>query len=320
MDFLGLRTLTVIDDALRILAHSGVDLDLDAVPLDDPAVFELFAEGRTSGIFQFESSGMRELLQRVKPSKFEDLAAINALYRPGALSVGMVEEFIPVASAVRRRSRTSCPETRATLEETYGVIVYQEQVMRIAVEVAGFTLGAGRRAAQGDGEEERGGDGGAEGEVRRRRGFGNGFSAKKAEELWNYIEPFAGYGFNKSHSVAYAMLAYKTAYLKAHQPVAFMAAMLTSEMGSKDNVGKYIVECREMGIAVQPPDINESTWSFNVVDDQIRFGSRRGQGSRGGSRGGDPRVPHADRTSSGRWPSLPARSIRGRRTRRWSSV
>ncbi|HKI87157.1 MAG TPA: DNA polymerase III subunit alpha [Thermoanaerobaculia bacterium] len=270
MDFLGLRTLTVVDDALKTLRLQGVDLDLDQVPLDDPETFKLFSEARTSGIFQFESGGMRDLLRRGKPSRFEDLAAFNALYRPGALSVGMVEEYLK-RKLGKKKIRYVLPETEPILAETYGVIVYQEQVMRIAVEVAGFSLGQADLLRKAMGKKN------VEVMNEQKEKFISGASARgvakaKANELWDYIAPFAGYGFNKSHSVAYAMLAYKTAYLKAHYPLAFMAAMLTSEMGSKDNVSKYIQECREMGIAVLPPDVNQSNWSFTVVDDTIRFG------------------------------------------------
>jgi len=270
MDFLGLKTVTVVDDTLRILAHSGVELDLDGIPLDDPETFRIFAEGRTSGIFQFESSGMRDMLKRAQPSRFEDLAAFNALYRPGALSVGMVDEFI-ARKLGKRRVSYILAETEPILRETYGVIAYQEQVMQIAVTVAGFTMGEadvlrkamGKKNAEVMAEQKEKFLAGAE---------RKGFARRKAEELWNYIEPFAGYGFNKSHSVAYAMLAYKTAYLKAHYPVAFMAAMLSSEIASTDDVVKYVAECREMGIAVLPPDVNVCEWAFTVEGGAIRFG------------------------------------------------
>ncbi|MEO8503184.1 MAG: DNA polymerase III subunit alpha [Acidobacteriota bacterium] len=270
MDFLGLRTLTVIDDALKLLALEGRPLDLDNVALDDPAVYKLFCDGRTNGIFQFESGGMKDLLRRALPSKFEDLAAFNALYRPGALSVGMVEEYIQRKTG-RKKVRYTLPQTKAILEETYGVIAYQEQVMQIAVEVAGFTMGEADvlRKAMGKKSEEM--------MAKQKEKFvsgaeNRGVARDKAAELWEYIEPFAGYGFNKSHSVAYAMLAYKTAYLKTHYPVAFMAAMLTSEMSSSDEIAKYLSECRDMGIPVLPPDINESNWAFTVIGKVIRFG------------------------------------------------
>jgi DNA polymerase III subunit alpha len=270
MDFLGLRTLTVIDDALQILAHQGNPLDLEAIPLDDGEVYRLFQEGRTSGIFQFESGGMKDMLRRAGPTRFEELAAFNALYRPGALSVGMVEEFIKRKRG-QARVQYIMPETKPILEETYGVIAYQEQVMRIAVEVAGFSMADADVLRKAMGKKK------AEVMAEQRQKFVQGAvtrgkSKAKAESLWDHIEPFAGYGFNKSHSVAYAMLAYQTAYLKVHHPVAFMAAMLTSEMSSKDNVAKYMQECREMGIPVLPPDVNESNWTFTVVGETIRFG------------------------------------------------
>jgi DNA polymerase III subunit alpha len=270
MDFLGLRTLTVIDDAVRMMRRQGVDLDLDAVPLDDPAVFDLFCDGRTNGIFQFESRGMKDLLRRARPSRFEDLAAFNALYRPGALSVGMVEEYIQ-RKLGRKKVQYVLAETQPILEETYGVVVYQEQVMQIAVEVAGFSLGEADVLRKAMGKKK------LEVMEQQKEKFisgaaGRGVPANKAQQLWEYIEPFAGYGFNKSHSVAYAMLAYKTAYLKAHYPVAFMAAMLNSELSSSDSIAKYVRECHKMGLEVLPPDINESDWWFTAVEGRIRFG------------------------------------------------
>jgi DNA polymerase III subunit alpha len=270
MDFLGLRTLTVIDDAVKILRHQGIDLDLDEVPLDDSEVFRLFCDGRTSGIFQFESRGMTDLLRRAQPSKFEDLAAFNALYRPGALSVGMVEEYIQ-RKLGRKKVKYIFPETETILEETYGVIVYQEQVMLIAVAVAGFSMAEADVLRKAMGKKK------ADVMAKMKQKFADGAAARgkardKAEELWDYIEPFAGYGFNKSHSVAYAMLAYKTAYLKAHYPVAFMAAMLNSELSSSDSIAKYLGECRNMGIGMLAPDINESDFAFTVVGKDIRFG------------------------------------------------
>ena len=270
MDFLGLRTLTVIDDTLKMLEEQGITIDLEELPLDDPKVFELFCNGSTSGIFQFESSGMRDMLIRAQPSRFEELAAFNALYRPGALSVGMVDEFIK-RKLGKKKVKYILPETQPILEETFGVIAYQEQVMKIAQVVAGFTLGDADILRKAMGKKK------VEVMIEQKRKFLDGAenlgkSRSKAEELWDYIEPFAGYGFNKSHSVAYALLAYQTAYLKAHHPVAFMAAMLTSEMSSKDNVAKYMQECRAEGIEVLPPDINESNWSFTVTANTIRFG------------------------------------------------
>ncbi|MCL4836895.1 MAG: DNA polymerase III subunit alpha [Thermoanaerobaculia bacterium] len=270
MDFLGLRTLTVIDDTLTALRRQGVELDLDDVPLDDPEVYRLFCEGRTSGIFQFESAGMRDMLRRALPSRFEDLAALNAIYRPGALQAKMHEAFIRRKHG-REKVVYILPETKEILEETYGVIAYQEQVMQLAVRVAGFTASEADVLRKAMGKKK------AEVMAEQREKFVDGAVArgvvrKRAEMLWEQIEPFAGYGFNKSHSVAYAMLAYKTAYLKTHHPVAFMAAMLSSEMGSTDDVVKHVQECREMGIEVLPPDVNQSEWPFTIVGDKIRFG------------------------------------------------
>jgi DNA polymerase III subunit alpha len=270
MDFLGLKTVTVIDDTLTSLRYLGVDLDLDAVPLDDPETFRIFSEGRTSGIFQFESAGMRDLLRRARPSCFEDLAAFNALYRPGALTVGMVGDFIE-RKLGKRAVTYILPETEPILRETYGVIAYQEQVMQIAVTIAGFSMAEADVLRKAMGKKD------ADAMAEQREKFldgaeAKGFKRRKAEELWRYIAPFAGYGFNKSHSVAYAMLAYKTAYLKAHYPVAFMAAMLSSEIASTDDVVKYVGECREMGITVLPPDVNVSDWPFTVEGDAVRFG------------------------------------------------
>jgi DNA polymerase-3 subunit alpha len=269
MDFLGLRTLTVIDDAVKIIRQQGTGLDLDEVPLDDPETFRIFSEGRTSGIFQFESRGMTDLVRRVKPSRFDELAALNALYRPGALSVGMVEEYIQRKQG--KKFSYMLPETKPILEETYGVIVYQEQVMLIAVAVAGFSMADADKLRKAMGKKK------AEEMAKMKAKFvegaaKRGVAPEKSAGLWDYIEPFAGYGFNKSHSVAYANLAYKTAYLKAHYPVAFMCAMLNSELSSSDSIAKYIGECRHMGITLLPPDINESSFPFTVMGEQIRFG------------------------------------------------
>jgi len=277
MDFLGLRTLTVIDDTLKILRHQGVEVDLDRIPLDDGRVYELFRDGRTNGIFQFESRGMKDLLRRAKPEKFEDLAAFNALYRPGALSVGMVDEYI-ARKRGKKPVRYFLPETEPILEETYGVIVYQEQVMQIAVDVAGFSMGEADILRKAMGKKNK------EVMAEQKEKFldgaeGRGVDRAKAKELWEHIEPFAGYGFNKSHSVAYAMLAYKTAWLKTHYPVAFMAAMLNSELSNSDAIAKYVRECRDMGIEVLPPDVNDSDWGFTVVGDGAREAVRFGLGA-----------------------------------------
>ncbi len=271
MDFLGLRTLTVIDDAIKSAKQvEGADIDIDAIPLDDPEVFRLFQEGRTKGVFQFESGGMTDVLRRTKPTRFDDLAALNALYRPGALDVGMVDEY------VKRKNGTSkakylVPAMKEILEETYGVIVYQEQVMQIAQRVAAYTLGQADLLRKAMGKKdpvimaaERGKF--VDGAV------ANGYDKKKANEIFDYIEPFARYGFNKSHSVAYALVAYQTAWLKVHYPRHFMAALMSSEMDRTEAVVKFIGEAKSMGIEVLPPDVNESNMFFTVVGPNIRFG------------------------------------------------
>ncbi|HEY4573723.1 MAG TPA: DNA polymerase III subunit alpha, partial [Thermoanaerobaculia bacterium] len=267
MDFLGLRTLTVLDDAVKIVRQQGIPLDLDEIPLDDPETFRIFCEGRTSGIFQFESRGMTDLLRRVKPDRFEELAALNALYRPGAMT--LIDEYIQRKQG--KKFSYPAPEMKPILEETYGIMVYQEQVMLIGVEVAGFTMGEADTLRKAMGKKK------ADVMAKMKAKFvdgaaGRGMPREKAAGLWDNIEPFAGYGFNKSHSVAYANLAYKTAYLKAHYPVAFMAAMLNSELNSTDSIAKYAAECRNMGIRLLPPDINESGWYFTVVGDEVRYG------------------------------------------------
>jgi DNA polymerase-3 subunit alpha len=271
MDFLGLRTLTVIDDAVKSAKMvDGVDIDIDAIPFDDPEVFRLFQEGRTKGVFQFESGGMVDLLRKARPTQFEDLAALNALYRPGALDAGMVDEY------VKRKNGTSkakylVPAMKEVLEETYGVIVYQEQVMQIAQKVAAYSLGQADLLRKAMGKKD------AAIMAKERDGFvngavANGYDKKKANEIFDYIEPFARYGFNKSHSVAYALVAYQTAWLKVHHPRHFMAALMSSEMDRTDAVVKFITEAKSMGIDVLPPDVNESNMYFTVVGAHIRFG------------------------------------------------
>jgi DNA polymerase-3 subunit alpha len=271
MDFLGLRTLTVIDDAIKSAkAIEGVDIEIETLPLDDPEVFRLFQEGRTKGVFQFESGGMVDLLRKARPTQFEDLAALNALYRPGALDAGMVDEY------VKRKNGTSkakylVPVMKDVLEETYGVIVYQEQVMQIAQRVAAYSLGQADLLRKAMGKKD-------VAVMAAERGkfvdgaVGNGYDKKKANEIFDYIEPFARYGFNKSHSVAYALVAYQTAWLKVHYPRHFMAALMSSEMDRTEAVVKFITEAKSMGIDVLPPDVNESNMYFTVVGPNIRFG------------------------------------------------
>ncbi len=269
MDFLGLRTLTVIADALESIRRSGAEVpDLNNLLLDDKKVYELFSAGDTDGVFQFESSGMKDVLRKVKPRVFPDLAALNALYRPGPM------QFIDDYAARKHGAKPITyifPELEEILAETYGVIVYQEQVMRIAVKIAGFTLAKADtlRKAMGKKKKEiidR------EGESFIKGGVANGFPEDKVCRLWDQIVPFAQYGFNKSHSVAYAHVAYLTAYLKAHFPAHFMAAMLTSEASNTDKLAMYLGRCRQMGIAILPPDIRRSQKPFTVEDGGIRFG------------------------------------------------
>ena len=271
MDFLGLTTLTVITDAVQLIEqHRGVKLVLEDLPLDDRETFQLFSRGAASGIFQFESHGMREILRRYQPSRFEDLVALNALYRPGPLQGGMIDDFIARKHG-QKEVTYLLPELKEVLEETYGVIVYQEQVMQIANCLAGFSLGEAdilRRAMGKKKPKEM---------AAQREKFLAGcrerkVNPKKAVKFFELMAQFAGYGFNKSHSAAYALLAYQTAYLKTHYPVEFMAAVLSAETGNTEKVVKYIGECRQMGITVLPPDVQSSDWSFTPAGDSIRFG------------------------------------------------
>ena len=276
MDFLGLTTLTLIQDALRLIQkRHGVEIVPEDLPLDDKDTYEIFSKGLTSGVFQFESSGMRDILRRYHPNRLEDLTALNALYRPGPIQGGMVDDFIERKWG-RREVKYDLPELKDLLEETYGVIVYQEQVMQISNRIAGYSLGEADLLRRAMGKKK------LEAMVKERAHFvegamERGFPQKKVEKIFDLMEQFAGYGFNKSHSAAYAYLAFVTAYLKAHFPVDFMAALLTSETGNTAKVVKYINECREMGIVILPPDVNHSEWSFTPDDTApggrgIRFG------------------------------------------------
>jgi DNA polymerase-3 subunit alpha len=271
IDFLGLITLDIMDAAVAgIRERTGETVDLNAVPLDDEKTYELFRSGRTACVFQFDSSGMRDLLRRAKPKVFSDLALLNALYRPGALDVGMVEEYVRRRNGTRKVS-SPLPEIEDILRETLGILVYQEQVMLIASRVAGYTLAEADLLRKAIGKKKRE-IMAAEREKFLRRAEEHGTTKEKAKELWALIEPFERYGFNKSHAVAYALLAYKTAYLKAHYPVDFLAAALSAEIGSTDGIVKVIGDCAEMGIPVLPPDINESRKNFAAVGNAIRFG------------------------------------------------
>ncbi|MDI3533855.1 MAG: polymerase subunit alpha [Thermosediminibacterales bacterium] len=271
MDFLGLRTLTVIRDTLEIVKHTrGLEIDINSVALDIPEVYHLLAKGDTIGVFQLESSGMQNLLRELKPSVFEDIVAVVGLYRPGPLGSGAAEDFI-LSKHGKKPIKYLHPKLEPILKETYGVILYQEQAMRIAQELAGFSLAQADILRKAMGKKKQ------DVMETQRQSFikgceENGIDRKIAVEIFDMIAYFAGYGFNKAHSAAYALIAYQTAYLKVHYPAEFMAALLTSVMDNSDKVAIYIKECRRLGIKVLPPDINESLENFTVVDRNIRFG------------------------------------------------
>ena len=271
MDLLGLRTLTVISDALRIIKEStGVEIEIEGIPMDDRLTFEMLTRSESAGVFQLESSGMRAILRDLKPETFDDIVPLVALYRPGPLGSGMVDDFIKNKHG-QTKVKYLHPKLEPLLKETHGVILYQEQVMYIASELAGFSLGeadllrramgkkkpeiiAGLRAQFIDGAEN------------------NGLARKVAGQIFDLMEFFAGYGFNKSHSAAYALITYQTAYLKANYPVQYMAALITSVNDNSAKVSAYIEECRRLGVEVLPPDVNESKQRFSVVGKKLRFG------------------------------------------------
>jgi DNA polymerase-3 subunit alpha len=269
MDFLGLRTLTVLANTVALIKESrGLELDLDRLPLDDKKTYEMLSEAKTFGVFQLESSGMRDALRGLRPEQLEDLIAMVSLYRPGPME--LIPDFIQ-----RKHGRSKITYEHPAMEkftrETYGIMVYQEQIMQIASEMAGFTMGEADTLRRAMGKKDR------DLMANQRAKFIAGcaeraIDKKSAERVWDLMEKFAGYGFNKSHAAAYALVAYQTAYFKANYPVEFMAALLTSEMGDTDKIVKYIEECRTMGIEVQPPDVNVSEVRFSCADGKIRFG------------------------------------------------
>ncbi|MGB4366952.1 MAG: DNA polymerase III subunit alpha [Acetomicrobium sp.] len=272
MDFLGLRTLSMMEETLSNISRNGKKTpDITRLPMDDKLTFEMLKKGDTMGVFQLESSGMRQLLKKLSPDSFQDIIAVLALYRPGPLGSGMVDQYIE-----RKRGRSPVtyphPALEDVLKETYGIILYQEQVMQIAAELAGYSLGQADilRRAMGkkkveEMEEQR--------KVFLKGCLSNSVSAEKANEIFDLIEYFAGYGFNKSHSAAYAMISYQTAYLKAHYPVEFLAAFLSSHIGAKKEIlARYVRNVRAAGIKVLPPDVNESEAGFTAVGSVIRFG------------------------------------------------
>jgi DNA-directed DNA polymerase III (polc) len=273
MDFLGLKNLTLIKQALDLIEKNhAIAIDIIKIPLDDAPTFALICRGGTSGVFQLESDGLKEVLRRLKPSKFEDIIAVNALYRPGPLGSGMVEDFIE-----RRHGRQKITyvfeELKEILEETYGVIVYQEQVMKIASAIAGYSLGEsdilrramGKKKADVMAEQK---------EIFAKRAEDRNFNRKKAETLFDLIAYFAGYGFNKSHSAAYALIAYQTAYLKANYPAEFMACLISLEAHDTEKMAFYISEAKDEHLSVLLPDINASEINFSTDTEgtNIRFG------------------------------------------------
>ncbi len=271
MDFLGLSTLTLLDDAVKHIEETtGARIVLEDLPLDDAPTYQIFQNGQTYGVFQFESSGMRETLRKARPQCLEDLIALNALYRPGPLRGGVVDDYIN-----RKHGRVDVkyelPQMEPLVKETYGVIAYQEQVMRLASELAGFTLGQADELRRAMGKKDA-----AKMQAQRdtfvQGCLARGIPEKKATRLFELIEYFAGYGFPKAHSTTYALLAYQTAYLKANYPRHFMAALLTIESQNSDKVALYLAECRDLSVPVLPPDINASEWQFRVEPEGVRFG------------------------------------------------
>lgn len=271
IDFLGLKNLTLIARALKLIEqHHGVVLDINKLPLDDTKSFELLCAGKTTGVFQLESEGLKEVLRKLQPEKFEDIIAVNALYRPGPLGSGMVDDFIE-----RRHGRQVIKylfqELQPILEETYGVIVYQEQVMKISSAIAGYTLGQSDILRRAMGKKKA--DVMAEQRTLFMEGAKKGnFDTTKAGELFDLMAYFAGYGFNKSHSAAYALIAYQTAYLKANYPAEFMACLISLESSNPESMAMYLDEAKSMGLDIKKPNINQSIPAFSVVNGGLLFG------------------------------------------------
>jgi DNA polymerase-3 subunit alpha len=271
MDFLGLRTLTVLEDAVRNAREAtGAAVDLKSIPLDDPPTYELLGKAQTVGVFQLESSGMRELLRKLMPDTFEDIIAINALFRPGPIQSGMIDDFVKRKHG-KQKVTYMHPALEPILRPTYGVIAYQDQVMQIANRLAGFTLAQADLLRRAMGKKK------PEEMARMKQAFLEGCAArevpkKKAEEIFDLMEKFAGYGFVRAHSAAYALLSYQCAYLKAHHTAAYVAASLTSEVGDTDRIVALVDEARRLGIAVLAPDVNRSAAGFILEGEAIRFG------------------------------------------------
>ncbi|VAX19603.1 DNA polymerase III alpha subunit [hydrothermal vent metagenome] len=271
MDFLGLRTLTVIDRAVKqIKENHDESFKISAIPLEDKKTFDLLRRAQTLGVFQLESSGMRDLIRKMKPTSFFDIIALVALFRPGPINSGMADQYVK-RKHKHEKVEIAFQELEPILRETFGVIVYQEQVMKIANVLAGFSLGQADSLRKAMGKKDMNimaeiRDKFVEGAVKKKH------NREKVEKLWALLEMFGEYGFNKSHSACYALVAYQTAYLKAHYPAEYMAALITSEMDNSDKVLKYIQECRDMSIDLLPPDVNESMSDFTVRGSKIRFG------------------------------------------------
>jgi DNA polymerase III subunit alpha len=271
MDFLALTTLTIISDCLNTLKQkAGVEIDWSKISLDDQKTMKLFGEGRTEAIFQFESSGMQEICRRLKPKELEDLAALNALYRPGPLDGGMVDDFI-ARHRGEKRVQYIVPEMKGILQNTYGILVYQEQIMQLAQKLAGYTLGEADMMRRAMGKKKR-----EEMAIHEKKfidgAISNNIKKEKAEEIFKLMAQFADYGFNRSHSVAYAYLAFQTAYLKAHYAPYFYAAVLSNEAHDTTKIYKYSNELQVAGLKLLPPDINESDAGFTPLENAVRFG------------------------------------------------
>ena len=271
MDFLGLKTLTLIQDCVEALKRdTGAAPDVADLPLDDPGTYALLQAARTDGVFQLESSGMKDILRKLKPDRFDDLIALNALFRPGPIGSGMIDDYIERRHG-RKPIEYAVPQLEGILGVTYGVIVYQEQVMQIASQLAGFSLGDADLLRRAMGKKKK--DVMAAQKDRFVAGAKTrGVAEREAKKIFELMEYFAGYGFNKAHSTAYALVAYQTAWLKAHHTRHYMAALLTAERENTDNVVKYIAECKALGIPVLPPDVNRSEVAFTVEPEGIRFG------------------------------------------------
>ena len=273
MDFLGLSNLTIIEQALQIIKGvHGVEIDIETLPLDDKKTYELLARGETTGVFQLESDGMKRYLADLKPTQFEDIMAMCALYRPGPLSAGMVPQYINRKHG-REKVSYDHPLMEDILKETYGVTIYQEQIMRISRTLAGFTGGEADTLRKAMGKKKH------DVLAKMKKGFiegckKNGISERVSKKIWTDWEGFADYAFNKSHTACYGMIAYRTAYLKAHYPAEFMAAVMNSDAGNTDRMTVEVHECQRMGIEVLPPDVNESYKGFGVVPGEktIRWG------------------------------------------------